>query len=92
MLFEKKAVSLWYQKHKRYKVMIAIVLKDSTLKRVSTRLRHAGSLENFHSLPVRVFHDYGFTYLYFDSVSDMCYAAGFLYACNAVSRVVETSL
>ena len=72
--------------------MIAIVLKDSTFNRVTTRLRHAGSLSVFSSLPARVFHDYGFTYLYFQSISDLCYATDFLSSLNAVYRVVETSL
>ena len=72
--------------------MIAIVLKSSTYKRVISRLRYAGSLENFQSLPSRVFHDYGSTYLYFQSLSDLCFATDFLSAFNAVYRVVETSL
>ena len=72
--------------------MIAIVLKDSTFKRVTSRLRYADSPVDFLSLPCRVFHDYGATYLYFQSLSDLCYATDFLFACNAVYRVVETSL
>ena len=92
VLFEKKPY-LCGIRNKRYKVMmIAIVLKDSTYKRVLSRSRYAGCSVAFSSLPCRVFRDYGFTYLYFDSVSDMCYATDFLYACNAVYRVVETSL
>ena len=72
--------------------MIAIVLKDSTFKRVTSRLRFAGSLEDFQRLPSRVFCDYGFTYLYFQSLSDLCYATDFLSAYNAVYRIVETTL
>lgn len=72
--------------------MIAIVLKDSTYNRVTTRLRRDGSLAQFTSLSSRVFHDYGFTYLYFESLPDMCYATDFLSSLNAVYRVVETSL
>ena len=72
--------------------MIAIVLKDSTYNRVTTRLRHSGDLANFISLPSRVFHDYGFTYMYFQSLSDLCYSTDFLSAHHAVYRVVETSL
>ena len=72
--------------------MIAIVLKTSTFKRVTARLRYANNLSVFSSLPARVFHDYGTTYLYFNSLSDMCYATDFLSAYNAVYRVVETSL
>ena len=79
-------------KYKRYKVMLAIVLKQSTYNRVITRLRHSGSLSQFTSLACRVFHDYGFTYLYFESPSDLCYATDFLSSLNAVYRVVETSL
>lgn len=72
--------------------MIAIVLKDSSFKRVSTRLRLEGSLKIFLSLPSRVFHDCGFTYLYFHSLSDMCYATDFLSSYNVVYRVTETTL
>ena len=72
--------------------MYAIVLKDSTFNRVTTRLRNAGSLGDFLSVSYRVFHDYGYTYLYFHSFSDLCYASDFLSACNAVYRVVETTL
>ena len=72
--------------------MIAIVLKDSTYNRVITRLRHDGSFVSFISLPSRVFHDYGFTYLYFQTFSSLCYATDFLSAHHAVYRVVETSL
>lgn len=72
--------------------MIAIVLKDSTYNRVTTRLRYQGSLALFTSLPSRITHDFGFTYLYFRSLSDMCYATDYLYAYNAVFRVVENSL
>lgn len=79
-------------KYKRLHVMIAIVLKDSTFNRVSTRLRYDGSLVEFSSLPARVFHHCGFTYLYFYSLSDLCYATDFLSVYNAVYRVVETSL
>ena len=76
----------------KYKSMLAIVLKDSTLNRVVTRLRHCGSHVDFLSLPSRVSHDYGFTYLYFHSLSDMCYATDLLYAFNALYRVVDYSL
>lgn len=72
--------------------MLAIVLKSSTFNRVTTRLRHAGSLVDFISLPSRVFHDGGFTYLYFQSLSDLCYATDFLSAYHAVYRVVDTGL
>lgn len=73
--------------------MIAIVLKTSSFKRVATRLRRADCSDLFPSLPSRVSHnDDGFTYLYFQSLSDMCYASDYLYAFNAVFRVVETSL
>lgn len=72
--------------------MIAIVLKDSTYNRVTTRLRYHGSLALFTTLPSRVSHDCGFTYLYFQSLPDMCYASDYLYAFNAVFRVVETTL
>ena len=72
--------------------MIAIVLKTSTFKRVTTRLRYANNLSVFSSLTARVFHDYGYTYLYFQSLSDLCFATDFLSAYNAVYRVCETSL
>lgn len=72
--------------------MIAIVLKSSTYNRVTTRLRHQGSLALFTSLSSRVSHDCGFTYLYFQSLSDMCYATDYLYAYNALFRVVDTCL
>ena len=72
--------------------MIAIVLKSSTYNRVITRLRYFGSLPQFTSLPSRVFHDGGFTYLYFSSLSDLCYATDFLSSLNAVYRVTETIL
>ena len=52
--------------------MIAIVLKDSTFTRVTTSLRRSGDLVTFISLPTRVFHDGGFTYLYYESLSDLC--------------------
>lgn len=72
--------------------MIAIVLKNSTYNRVTTRLRYQGTLSLFTSLPSRVFRDCGFTYLYFQSLSDLCYATDFLSAYNAVYRVTEPSL
>lgn len=72
--------------------MIAIVLKDSTFKRVTARLRYECLFDVFSILPSRVFHDYGFTYLYFQSLSDLCYATDFLSVHNAVYRVCETSL
>ena len=68
--------------------MIVIVLKSSTYNRVTTRLRYFGSLSQFTSLPSRVSHDYGFTYLYFHSLPDMCYATDFLYAFASVPRVL----
>lgn len=74
------------------KVMIAIVLKDSTFNRVMTRLRNDGSHVYFLSLPSRVFHDAGFTYLYFHSLSDMCIVSDFLSCYNAVYRVTDASL
>ena len=72
--------------------MIAIVLKQSTFNRVSTRLRHEGSFVDFSSLLSRVFHDEGFTYLYFSDFSDLCLATDYLSAHNAVYRVVDLSL
>lgn len=72
--------------------MKAIVLKDSTFKRVMTRLRYDGAHVYFSSLVSRVSHDYGFTYLYFEDFSDLCHASDYLYACNAVHRVTEISL
>ena len=72
--------------------MIAIVLKESTFRRVTTRLRHFGDLSMFSSLSSRVFHDGGFAYLYYESLSDLCFATDFLSAHHAVYRVVETSL
>lgn len=73
--------------------MIAIVLKTSTYNRVVTRLRRAGASTLFISLPFRVLHDVdGFTYMYYQSFSDMCYATDYLYAFNALFRVVDTSL
>lgn len=72
--------------------MLAIVLKTSTFKRVATRLRYYGSFDLFLSLPSRVSHDYGFTYLYFHSLADMCYVTDYLYAYNAVFRVADLSL
>ena len=72
--------------------MIAIVLKRSTYNRVTTRLRHFGDLTIFSALPSRVFHDGGFTYLYYESLSDLCFATDFLSSLNAVYRVCETSL
>ena len=72
--------------------MIAIVLKDSTYNRVTTRLRHFGDLAIFSSLPSRVFHDGGFTYMYFQSLSDLCYSTDFLSSLNAVYRVVEIKI
>ena len=72
--------------------MIAIVLKESTFKRVVARLRHFDDLATFVSLSSRVFHDGGFTYLYYESLSDLCYATAFLSAHRAVYRVVEIGL
>lgn len=79
-------------KHKRYRIMKAIVLKDSTFNRVNARLRAHGSDVYFSSLPSRVSHDIGFTYLYFSSFLDLCTVSDYLYACNAVHRVTEISL
>ena len=67
--------------------MIAIVLKDSTYKRVLTRLRHDDFIQVFLSLPSRVFHESGSTYLYFEVFHDLCRASDFLSAYNAVYRV-----
>lgn len=72
--------------------MIAIVLKSSTYNRVTTRLRHDGSLVTFLALVSRVSHDSGFTHLYFPSISALCYASDFLNAYSAVYRVAELSL
>lgn len=72
--------------------MMTIVLKQSTFNRATARLRHYGSLVVFSSLPSRVFHDDGFTYLYFRSFSDLCIASDFLSACNAVYRVADFNL
>lgn len=72
--------------------MLAIVLKHSTFRRVSTRLRYEGSFVYFSSLLSRVFNDEGFTYLYFNSLSDMCSATDYLAAHNGVYRVVDLSL
>lgn len=71
--------------------MKAIVLKDSTFRRVSARMRYDGSRVIFSSLPSRVSHDFGFTYLYFDDFSDLCHASDYLYAYNAVYRVDDIS-
>ena len=72
--------------------MKAIVLKDSTFNRVKTRMRYDGSFVIFSSLPSRVSHDFGFTYLYFDDFFDLCNASDYLYAYNAVCRVTDLSL
>ena len=72
--------------------MIAIVLKDSTFSRVMSRLRHDGSHVYFSSLPSSVIHDYGFTYLYFHSFSDLCIASDFFSVCNAVYRVADYNI
>ena len=69
--------------------MMAIVLKDSTYKRVLTRLRHDASIQVFLSLPSRVFHEFGSTYLYFEEFHDLCCASDFLHAYNAVYRVAD---
>ena len=66
---------------------MAIVLKDSTYKRVLTRLRYDDSIQVFLSLPSRVFHENGSTYLYFEEFHDLCLASDFFYAYNAVFRV-----
>ena len=71
--------------------MIAIVLKDSTYTRVTTRLRRSGDLVTFISLPTRVFHDGGFTYLHFYFPCDFRTATEFLSAYHAVYRVFETT-
>ena len=91
VLFEKKPY-LCGINHTRYKIMLAIVLKHSTFNRVTTRLRYAGSHVEFLSLPCRIIHDSGFTYLYFHSLSDLCTASDFLSAYNAVYRVADLSL
>ena len=72
--------------------MKAIVLKDSTFSRVMSRLRHDGSHVYFSSLSSRVIHDLGFTYLYFNSFSDLCNASDFLSMCNAVYRVADYNI
>lgn len=72
--------------------MKAIVLKNSTFRRVTTRMRYDDSYMDFFSLPSRVCRDWGFTYLYFDDFSDLCHASDYLYAYNAVHRVTEISL
>ena len=72
--------------------MMTIVLKHSTYSRVMTRLRRYGSDVVFFKLTSRVFHDSGFTYLYFPSFTALCTASDFLSACNAVYRVTELSL
>ena len=72
--------------------MKTIVLKDSTFKRVTATLRAHGAHVLFSSLPSRVSHDMGFTYLYFQSFLDLCTASDYLYACNAVHRVTDISL
>ena len=71
--------------------MKAIVLKDSTFNRVKTRMRYDGSLVFFSSLPSRVSHNWGFTYLYFADFSALCHASDYLYSYNAVHRVTEIS-
>ena len=72
--------------------MKAIVLKDSTFRRVMTRLRYDRAHVYFSSLPSRVSHDWGFTYLYFEDFSDLCIASDYLYSYNAVHRVTDISL
>ena len=72
--------------------MKAIVLKDSTFRRVMSCLRNDGSHVYFSSLPSRVIHDSGFTYLYFHSFSDLCIASDFLSAFNAVYRVADYNI
>ena len=67
--------------------MKAIVLKDSTFKRVMSRLRSDGSHVVFSSLPSRVSHEFGFTTLIFFDFYDLCRASDYLYAYNAVYRV-----
>lgn len=79
-------------KHKRYSIMKAIVLKDSTFRRAIARMRYDGGHPIFSSLPSRVSHDWGFTYLYFEDFSDLCHASDYLYAYNAVHRVTDISL
>lgn len=70
--------------------MKAIVLKDSTFRRVKTQLRRYGSLEDFSMFVSRVSHDSAGTYLHFDYFCDLCSASTYLSACNAVYRVTET--
>lgn len=72
--------------------MKAIVLKDSTYNRVMARLRSDGSHVYFSSLSSRVFHESGFTYLYFHSFSDLSIASDYLWGYNAVYRVTDLSL
>ena len=72
--------------------MKAIVLKDSTFKRVNAILRSYGSHVVFSSLPSRISHDLGFTYLYFDDFADLCHTSDYLYSCNAVHRVTDITL
>ena len=69
--------------------MKAIVLKDSTFKRVKSQLRYRGFLEDFSTFVSRVSHDSAGTYLYFDYFCDLCSASTYLSACNAVYRVIE---
>ena len=72
--------------------MKAIVLKDSTFRRVVARMRYDGCHVYFSSLLLRVSHDWGFTYLYFDDFSDLCLVSDYLYSYNAVHRVTDLSL
>ena len=74
------------------KVMIAIVLKDSTFNRVMARLRSDGSHVYFLSLPSRVSQKCGFTYLYFRSFSDLSTVSFYLYFSNVFYRVTDASL
>lgn len=70
-------------------VIKAIVLKNSTFKRVKTLLRRCGFLEDFSLLVSRVSHDSAGVYLYFDNFHHLCSASTYLSALNAVYRVTE---
>lgn len=72
--------------------MIVIVLKDSTFRRVMSRLRYHAVNSDFLSLTCRIYHRDGFTYLHFRYLENMCTASDFLFACNAVYRVINTGL
>ena len=82
MLFEKKAVSLWYR-NINDKVMKAIVIKSSSLVRVNILLKHESMLA---SAIVRVEKISNSVYFYFDSLRELSHASTVFYVAGISHR------